>query len=342
MSIITVVGAGMMGSAITFPAADNGNQVRLVGTPFDRAVIDSIKQSQFHPKLKLTLPESVKAYYFEELEEAMDGCELLISGVPSFGVDWFVENVLTKVPEGMTVLSLTKGLEDGPNGELLPISRACLQRPCLKGRHFSVNAIGGPCISYELCARRHTTVALCGDNMGTIKHIKAMLETDYYHIYVTTDVIGIECAVAMKNAYAVGVALAIGIAQSRHDKDDTQWFNPQAALFGQSMTEMIRLIQLLGGRSESVVYASSDLYVTIEGGRNRQLGVLLGQGLSFEEAKERLAGVTLESISIIGTAARALRRRTDASVDDFPLLRHLDELLFKNAKLDIPWKEFVF
>jgi glycerol-3-phosphate dehydrogenase (NAD(P)+) len=39
MSIITIVGAGMMGSAMSFPARDNGHQVRLVGTPLDRDII---------------------------------------------------------------------------------------------------------------------------------------------------------------------------------------------------------------------------------------------------------------------------------------------------------------
>lgn len=38
MAIITVVGAGMMGSAIGIPASDNGHEVRLVGTPLDRAI----------------------------------------------------------------------------------------------------------------------------------------------------------------------------------------------------------------------------------------------------------------------------------------------------------------
>ena len=30
MSVITVVGSGMMGSAMSFPARDNGHEVRLV------------------------------------------------------------------------------------------------------------------------------------------------------------------------------------------------------------------------------------------------------------------------------------------------------------------------
>ena len=40
MSIITIVGAGMMGSAMSFPARDNGHEVRLVGTPLDREIIE--------------------------------------------------------------------------------------------------------------------------------------------------------------------------------------------------------------------------------------------------------------------------------------------------------------
>ncbi len=36
MAIITIVGSGMMGSALAFPARENGHTVRLVGTHLDR------------------------------------------------------------------------------------------------------------------------------------------------------------------------------------------------------------------------------------------------------------------------------------------------------------------
>ena len=40
MAIITIVGAGMMGSALAFPARENKNEVRVVGTHLDRDIID--------------------------------------------------------------------------------------------------------------------------------------------------------------------------------------------------------------------------------------------------------------------------------------------------------------
>ena len=39
MSVVTIVGAGMMGSALAFPARENGHEIRLVGTHLDREII---------------------------------------------------------------------------------------------------------------------------------------------------------------------------------------------------------------------------------------------------------------------------------------------------------------
>lgn len=89
MSIITIVGAGMMGSAMSGPAADNGHEIRLVGTPLDREIIDSVRETGFHPTLHQQLPAAVAAFQAEELDKALEGAELVIGGVSSFGVDWF-------------------------------------------------------------------------------------------------------------------------------------------------------------------------------------------------------------------------------------------------------------
>ena len=45
MKKITIIGAGMMGSALAFPARENGNEVRIVGTHLDRDIIDKSKNS---------------------------------------------------------------------------------------------------------------------------------------------------------------------------------------------------------------------------------------------------------------------------------------------------------
>lgn len=62
MSIITIVGAGMMGSAMSILTTDNGHKVRLVGTPLDREIIDRAKQDGYHKTLKRQLPDRVECY----------------------------------------------------------------------------------------------------------------------------------------------------------------------------------------------------------------------------------------------------------------------------------------
>ena len=79
----------MMGSALAFPARENGNEVRLVGTHLDREIIEVSIKTGRHPKFIRDFPEGIKYYQVEEMDEAIKGSDMIIGGVSSFGVDWF-------------------------------------------------------------------------------------------------------------------------------------------------------------------------------------------------------------------------------------------------------------
>jgi len=170
--------------------------------------------------------------------------------------------------------------------------------------------------------------------------MKSMLETPYYHISLTTDIEGFEFAVAIKNAYAMVVTLALGLSL----KDgDIIHYNSQAALFGQSMNEMRKLLDLYGYSQENLFFGVGDLYVTIFGGRTRKIGTLLGMGHNFEDSLKELSGITLESgviASRTGKAVKTLIENAKADEKDFPLLLHIYDIIENNAKVCIPWKNF--
>ena len=88
MARILVLGAGVMGSAITVPLTDAGHDVRLVGTHLDAEPIASIRSARLHPRLRSPLPESVLPYTHDQFGEAIGGVELVILGVSSAGIDW--------------------------------------------------------------------------------------------------------------------------------------------------------------------------------------------------------------------------------------------------------------
>ena len=367
MSIITIVGAGMMGSAMNAPALTNGHEVRLVGTPLDREIIDECRKTNRHPKFAKhfpkgipPFPEGCEFYQIEEMMDAIDGADFVIGGVSSFGVDWFGEEVLPKLPENLPVLSVTKGLfdvdgasplaKDAPrpfDGEkLLCYPELWEARLAEKGLKRTICAIGGPCTSYELVAHDQTEVAFCGKDMEVLRMMKQAMATDYYHISLSTDVVGIESAVALKNGYALGIALTIGLNQKAFGLDSELHFNSQAAVFGQAVKEMKKLLDLQGvGTLENLCVGAGDLYVTVYGGRTRLVGILLGRGMNIDEAKAELKGVTLESLVVAVRVARAVKALCAAgklNAADFPLLRHIDEILTEKKSVDIPWEKFTF
>ncbi len=351
MAKITVVGAGMMGSAIAFPAAHNGNTVRLVGTPLDKDIIAHGKKTGEHLtlthdvnglKTRFKVPNGISFHDFEELDALLADTDLLLCGVSSFGIDWFCENVIPKIPEALPVLSVTKGMiDDGAGVGNLISYPEYMQK--FTDKKLKINAVGGPCTSYELADRDPTEVTFCGPDIALLRWIKSLFETDYYHVSLSTDIRGVECAVALKNAYALAVSLAVGLSYKREGRV-FEHYNSQAALFGQAAKEMYLLLDLFGGSAARNVFLGiGDLYVTVFGGRTRKIGTLLGEGKTFTQAMEMLQGVTLESIVITRRTADAICKKVAngcANAADFPLLLHIRELLEENAPVNIPWADF--
>jgi glycerol-3-phosphate dehydrogenase (NAD(P)+) len=346
MAIVTIIGAGMMGSALAFPARENGHEVRLVGTHLDREIIDTCRKTNQHPKFEKPFPDGVKYYQVEEVETAIAGSTMIIGGVSSFGVDWFGDEILPKIPTEIPVLTVTKGLMDTEDGKLLTYPDVWQAKLEKIGHKLSLNAIGGPCTSYELVAHDQTEVAFCGKDLKILEMMKNIMTTSYYHISLSTDVTGIESAVALKNGYALAVALTIGLNQKEFGLDSQLHFNSQAAIFGQAVKEMYRLFQYQGTATiENMTVGYGDLYVTVYGGRTRLIGILLGRGMDIDEAKAELNGVTLESLVVAERVARAIKVAAAKGVldaKDFPLLMHVDEIICSKKPVNIPWEDFTF
>ena len=106
---------------------------------------------------------------------------------------------------------------------------------------------------------------------------------------------------------------------------------------------MSRLLQVVGGNPENLVHGIGDLYVTVFNGRSRRMGILLGKGIPYEEAREMLAGETVEAVVIAKRTARAVRDMAKRGVlkeSDYPLLLHIDDVISRGKKIQIPWEAF--
>lgn len=92
MAKIAVLGAGIMATALSFPASENGHEVHLVGTHLDDDIINSIQRNGTHPVLGLKVNPGVIAYHLEEAHRAFEDADIVMCGVNSFGIEWAGEH----------------------------------------------------------------------------------------------------------------------------------------------------------------------------------------------------------------------------------------------------------
>ncbi len=347
MANITILGAGLMGTAVAWPLSDNGHSIRLVGTHLDAEIIRSCLDKGYHPKLRRQLPQRVRPYFVEQLREALDGADAIVSGVNSLGVHWIGRTLGPLLWPGALVIAVTKGLEAQADGSphILPDALASELPAELRGR-VALAAIGGPCIAGELAGRRQTCVVFTGRAEAALHRLRELFRTDYYHIWLSTDIVGVEVCAALKNAYTLAVGLAGGVLERAGGPDaaGAGMHNLAAALFGVSAREMTRIVTLMGGGADKVsgLPGVGDQYVTCVGGRTIRLGRLLGRGLTYPEAVSEMAGETLEGAYIVQQLARALpvwETQGRITASELPLMRLLIRVITQDARVEIPFDD---
>lgn len=338
VAIIAVVGAGMMGSALCVPLADRGHTVRLVGTPLDDALVAALRATGRHPALGVELPSSVQFHDVGELERALEDADAIALGVSSAGVGWAARALspaLQQRPRPVLMVSKGLTLADGGLRVLTDVFDARVA-----GGSASVS-VCGPCIAGELARRVPTMAVLTSRDPELARRFAGWLETPYYRPRVTEDVVGVQVSAALKNAYALGVALAAGLHErAGGERGSVAMHNYEAAVFAQAICEMQSWVARLGGDVKTVVglAGTGDLNVTCNGGRTGRFGVLLGRGHTARQARELMAGVTLECLEVLAVLERFMS--VYGSPAEVPLLLHLIELALHDAPLAMPFEGF--
>jgi glycerol-3-phosphate dehydrogenase (NAD(P)+) len=342
MADIVILGAGVMGSAMTLPGAERGHTIDLVGTHLDEEIIRSVSGNGLHPRLGVTLPETVTARHWTEFGATVaPPPKLLILGVSSAGVGWAIDRIVESVKAPLPVVMITKGLmpRDGTI-EVLPrfVAREVERRT---GIVLPVMAVGGPCIAGELAARRDTSIVVTGPDRAATETALGLLDAPFYHARVSTDVVGVEICAAFKNFYALAVGAAAGLLEREGKaQNGALMHNLAASLFTQSLEEMTVLVEALGGEAATVrgLAGSGDLYVTCQAGRNSRMGRLLGLGLTYTRAKaDHMATDTIEGAQLaldLGPTLEAMLERGALPAARMPLTRAIVAAVTRDAPLD--------
>ncbi len=340
MANIIIVGAGAMSSAFSLPCIENNHQVLIVGSKFDDNLINQINEkNNYHPRININLPNNIKFIKYKNILNAkFNKTDLLVIGTNSKGIEWSAE-VLEKICNEKKlppILLLTKGLNVYNNKFELLIDK--LERILLSKKfdNINVSAIAGPCLANELAAKNHSSVVVTNKDLKTTVWIKKLISTNYYHVYMSNDVKGVEVCAAIKNIFSMVIGSAKGL-----NNNTNEYLNTSAALFSQCIYEMEIFVSFLKGKKESVrgLAGIGDLHVSAAGGRNSLMGSFLGEGYLYSEVKEKkMKNITVEGAELSFVIFELVKKHF--TIKQIPLLLSMMESIVENKKMKIRWEYF--
>ncbi|WP_298030799.1 NAD(P)H-dependent glycerol-3-phosphate dehydrogenase [uncultured Dysosmobacter sp.] len=303
-----VVGSGGWGTALSMVLCDNGHDVTLWSHNSAKAA--EMTRTRENPLLEgVRLPDRLKIT--GDLS-CLEGADLVVSAAPSFAVRETGNRLAPYLRQDSVLVSVSKGIERDTNLRMSQVLQETTNHIC------KVVALSGPSHAEEVGIRMPTgCVSACPDRTAA-RFVQDAFMNDYFRIYTSYDIIGVELAAALKNV----VALCCGVVTGLGYQDNTK-----ALLMTRAMAELTRLGEQLGGtrRTFGGLAGMGDVIVTCTSmhSRNNRAGILIGQGKTVQQAMEEV-GAVVEGYY----AAESIHQLAEREQVDMPICRCAYEVLY--------------
>lgn len=307
---VAVIGSGSWGTAISMLLAQKGNDVYLWSwqqEESDRLAKDR-ENKEFLPGIKF-LDNIVCTH---DMGECICGADIVVTAVPSPATRSTAKQMKEFVSDGQVIVNISKGLE----GELTLSQVLKSEIP-----NANISVLSGPSHAEEVSRKIPTTVVVASADDDTAAFLQDAFMCDYFRVYTSKDIIGVELGGALKNV----IALCAGVSDGLGFGDNTK-----AALITRGIAEMKR-IGVAMGASESTFSGLSGLGDLIVTGtstlsRNHTAGEYLGKGFTLDEALEKVHMV-VEGVNT-AAAAYALGRKYNVTT---PIIDQAYDVLFNGV-----------
>jgi glycerol-3-phosphate dehydrogenase (NAD(P)+) len=277
---IGVVGAGAWGTTLANMLAGKGREVTLWVR--EEEVFHQIRKEKvnrtFLPGVELAPGlRPVKSY-----EEAVAGRDLVLMAVPSHGFREVLKGVRIHLRPGAVLLSVAKGIENDTVMTMSQVAQVVLPGDS----NVTFACLGGPSFAREVSVKRPTAVTIACNDIGRAQQLQFLFADDFFRVYITEDLVGVELCGALKNVVAIAAGISDGLDLG---------YNTRAALITRGLAEMTRLGVALGARPATFagLAGMGDLVLTCTGdlSRNRTVGLQIGRGMRLEQIIEGMKTV---------------------------------------------------
>lgn len=309
---IGILGAGSWATAVSVLLAQKGYQVKLWSIiPEQIKEINEARENKsFLPGI--TIPTGVEA--MGDLGQTLNDAEAVVFGVPSHAFREVVRKALPHIPGDAILINLAKGIEED---NLCRMSQV-FTREAGVSMTWRYVVLSGPSHAEEVARKVPTAVVVASSCVESAEYAQDLFMCDFFRVYTSTDVSGVELGGALKNIIALGTGIADGLGYGDNSK---------AALMTRGLTEISRMGMFMGANPLTFAGLAGvgDLIVTCTSmhSRNRRAGIALGRGKSLDEA---LAEVKMVVEGVRTT--RAARRLAQSLSIEMPITEQIHQVLF--------------
>lgn len=308
MNKIAVIGAGSWGTTVSSIAAASAETVLWARREeLARAINETHHNPEYLPDLEL--PESLSATH--DLQKATSDADVLVMAVPSHGFRDVFTQIANRLPNGIPVISLTKGIEQNTLARMTEIVAELGHEPSLTG------VLTGPNLAAEIAAGQPAASVIAMTEGSVAEELQILLMGPTFRVYTNDDVIGCELAGALKNVMAIASGMSDGLGFGD---------NTRATLLTRALAELSRLGVALGGRPETFagLAGMGDLIATCSSdkSRNHQVGFGLARGKTLDDmvAEMHMVAEGVKTTkSVLGLAERV--------AVDMPIATHVGLVL---------------
>ena len=313
MSKIGVLGAGTWGMALARMLYNSGHEVA-VWSAIEKE-IEEFSQTRRHPNLpEMVIPDGI--VFTKNMELACRNQDILLFAVPSVFVRTTARKAAPYIADGQIIVDVAKGIETDTLMTMTQVIEDELDNPTVK-----LVALSGPTHAEEVARDLPTTIVSACEDATAAALVQQVFSNSCMRVYTNDDVLGVELCGAMKNI----IALASGVATGLGYGDNTK-----AALITRGIAEISRLGIAMGCKEQTFggLAGVGDLIVTATSlhSRNNRCGMLLGQGLSVEEAVKNV-GMVVEGLNALPAALR-LKEKYGVKM---PIVKAVDALVNHGA-----------
>ncbi|NEU03254.1 MULTISPECIES: NAD(P)H-dependent glycerol-3-phosphate dehydrogenase [Clostridium] len=311
MEKVSILGAGSFGSALGVMLAKKGVEVSIWA--HKKETIEDINKKRENIKYlpNVTIPSNMIGY--NDMEGAVKESSIIVLAVPSHAIRDISKQLSTVVNKNQIIVTVAKGLESGTLKRMSEIIDEEI-------KVAPVVVLSGPSHAEEVAVDIPTTVVVSSLKMEAAEKVQDVFMSNKFRVYTNDDLIGVEIGGACKNIIALAAGISDGIGYGD---------NAKAALMTRGMHEIMKIGIKLGGKPETFngLTGFGDLIVTCTSvhSRNRRAGILIGKGMSMDEAVENV-GMVVEGIK----ACKAFYELKEKENITMPITDVLYKVLFEN------------